>query len=408
MFSPSILRFLLLSFCLSWSFSSAQTHSLTRVADNYAYPLDVQNMHLANEGGEFLLFEATKAGFFLLGEEPGIPALPDVAWAIYNHAFDMGLRFNHLALEVSPHAALTLEDMGLEAQARIFLSEYIKEHPQEIPQLKTDSEIDFLANVLATAESNEYILWGLDEESPVGIIPILKKLESITYDKATLKLLSGMQKEAEKARKIYFSSGDLSDIYILQLTDNKLEQLKTVFAEDPEAIGWINNISQSRAIYQARIGENPAEAQRLRELLLKRNFRGYYEQALQNQAKAPRVMVKFSWPHLINGNLPGASFKSLGSTLLTYGKNKKMRTFNLLVSGGHTDTLNSADGLNPSLASQAWVKPLVEAAPEGQWTVLNLQAIREQLGRVTDPIDPQLRTLIEEYDAWLILDSRKN
>src|SRR6266480_3489920 len=62
---------------------------------------------LSNKGKQFIMNEAQRASFLLLGELHGEQEIPDLIFTLWTRLREIG--YNHIAAEVSPWAAQKLE-----------------------------------------------------------------------------------------------------------------------------------------------------------------------------------------------------------------------------------------------------------------------------------------------------------
>ncbi|MEM6764689.1 MAG: hypothetical protein AAF655_07185 [Bacteroidota bacterium] len=394
-------------------------HPFTSLAKKSTYSIELGNNRLEGEGAEFLLFEATRSPFFLVGEEGGLAKTPSILWAIYQHAYKIGLRFNHLAVDVNPTIAINLQDLALEPDADRLMQEYFNEQEDIAVTYSSAEEQDMLSKVLSTAESNAYVLWGIGPTKITELRNDLTYLLSLASDRDTEKIVEKYLREAEKAYTLFLKNGNLSTLALFKWQNEDFETLSSLYQEDEEALSVINDLRASQRVHtlteEAAYQLSPSEQQSL----MKGRFRRYYQEALATQVKAPRVMVKIDWGSGFKGNIPGSNVKSFGNYLQAYGKKNNKRAFHLLVLGGISDSvrmklLAQPLAYGPSLANTYTgdpandLSPLIAAVPAGEKAVIELAPIRKVISSKALTISPLLTKIVEEYDAVLIVGDKNS
>ena len=239
-------RFILyISIFLIYQAVSGQS-SLEELAGKYAYPLEIKDGKLRGPGAELLLFEATRSDFFMIGEDPGIAEIPDFSTAIYRHAYNIGLRFTHFAIETGPVQAQRLENIAIDAAAATLLKDFFEKNPGETPFYTLKEEANLLKEVMAIAETNEEILWGLDIDTDKISRYVLNELLIEAPDEPTIKLLERELRNAERAYAKFKTTQDRQQLYLYSIKEGLFTQLEENFQDDPIALQMIKALKAAK------------------------------------------------------------------------------------------------------------------------------------------------------------------
>lgn len=399
---------LLVAFCMFGSFIFGEAQNLKELVESNTYPLRIENGKLRGQGGELLLFEATKAQVFIIGEEKGVAEIPDIIWAIYQHAYRIGLKFDHLALEVSPYYSAWLQETALQANAKSILTDYFSEYKGEVPYLELSEEITLIENVLETASSDAYVLWGIAPETLLGARAVLERLSSLSTSKTADKIIARWLADAEKDKEELFSERDSSALFFYQANPAELEALKEEFTDSKEAILLINGLLEAQIVHSMEKDGTSREAIRTRANRIKANYNYYYKLVRESQVNLPRVIVKLDYQDAFATSYPGTNIATPASQFISINQQQGKQAFNLLVIAGAQDSVSvlSPDGTYealPGIASQSWIQPLIEEISAEGLSLLNLRKIRAQGEALYRSLDERLIGILKGYDAILVI-----
>jgi len=384
----------------------AQNEDLIAKIAPFAYELRIDQGRLAGPGAELLLYEITRADFFLIGEEQGVAEIPGLTQIIYQRAYDMGLRFTHIGIETSDFTAKELERLAVDADADYLLSRYFQEHTGEIPYYEAKEETQMLSDILLTAEDYDHIMWGLGPVSITSVPAVFASLEKLAPDNKAAKLAQKFQKRTEKDNEGAIASGDSTQFGLLQLTDEDLEELVIEFDSIVEAIEISEALKTSRNLYQQYFNHETTAYLASRTQWMFQQFRKFYQQANAVEAKPPRVIIKMNADQLYRGNIPGTNIASLGQKIWGFAQERERTTFHVRVMAGpgsevlalneqfSYDTIPAISSTEPAYQSFA-------ALSADGWRVFDLRSIRSEVD--TGNLPKQTAKLIEEYDALIIL-----
>jgi hypothetical protein len=135
---------------------------------------------------------------------------------------------------------------------------------------------------------------------------------------------------------------------------------------------------------------------REREENMKDLFMRGYRRAVAVGEPMPRVLLKFGHWHLYRGRSPG-SVLSLGNFVSQLAKSNGKQSFHLAV------IINNPAGGFRAVKPDSWLKPLADAAPVGQWTVMDLRPVRDCWFAGKFKLRPELKELILGFDAALMM-----
>ncbi len=382
--------------------------ALSDLVEKHTYPLRVEEGKLRGQGGELLLFEATKAEILIIGEEEGVADIPEIIWSIYQHAYKIGLKFDHVALNISPFLAQWLQETALEANATEILKNYFEEHRGEIPYLELAVETALIESVLETASSDANVLWGLAPENILGARAVLERLKVIAPDKNTEKLIDRFLVDAEKDREELFEKQDTSSIFFFSTNIEALEKLKETYEEDKEGIRLINELIKAQDILLASRNQSLREVYQKSAQVMKDNFRYYYDQVRSSQVNLPRVIVKLPYEHAFNGTYSRSKINTPGSYFVNQAKTNNQKSFNMLVIAGTQDSVSMWTKTNaykviPGIAGQEWFQPLIQHLPSEGFSLINFSAVRDKIDPIRARLDDQLVKVLEEYDVLLVV-----
>jgi hypothetical protein len=331
---------------------------------------------LEHEGRIFLLAEAKRNTFFLLGELHGDNEIPALLNGLWPQFWDGGYRF--VAGELSPWAANQLQ----------FVS---KEKSGVILSLWTGQEVE---GVRSFADANTSVLWGCDmeEEQPQYLI---RELASLNPKESALAGMVALTKDGYDRTK----APEL--LSLLEATQNAKDQ--TV-----NDISLRENLLATLQIEKDRLKpETKMSAQEKRELLMKEQFLTHFR---HDATKVPgsKVLLRFGRNHLHRG-YDARGISTLGNFVAEFAISQGKSTFNVGAFGaGGTAALFGqvwdADERQDELAFAA----LAERA-KYQATVFDLRPIRPLLHQIPEHNRTDLdRNLIYWADAYDALICFKN
>jgi hypothetical protein len=335
-----------------------------QVSDSISLPLQQTQYDLSQDGRSFLLQEAARASFFMLGELHGEREIPALIRSLWPALWDEGYR--HVAAEVSPLAANRLEFGGSSVP---------------ILGLWTQPEATFVASF---KRDRTAVLWGCDIEEAQPQL-LIRELAAVNPDSKELQaavdtVKSGYQRKmAASLLKSVQAAGAVKDLQIggASLQDSLVETLD---------------------VESARFAGSALDASVRRERVLKDHFHDYWI-----QAGKPKVFLRFGRNHLHRG-IDRRGVSTLGNFVTELAAAESLHAFNVAAFAGggkiRLGLLSDLDerGDDPAFAHLASIARYPA-------TVFDLRPLRQPLHRLPpgkrSAIEASLMYWADSYDAMI-------
>lgn len=250
-----------------------------------SYPIELKNGEMSGEGVDFLIENARRSQFFMVGEQHGTRDIALLSRAIYARLTSMG--YSKMALEVGPWSTIFAENLmrsDLKAYEG-FMSD--EETYLALPFLFFREEGDIAIDAIQ-ADGVQPVLWGLDQEF-IAAAPIL------------LPLLSKQAKTIAEHEAVEAARRTAVGMYVGMTDETALTDLRAAFEKgnDPAALELIDAMIISNRIYKPFTGRGGTSyAGNLeRENYMKMNFLTHFKKARSNEPIAPKVFLKFGAYH---------------------------------------------------------------------------------------------------------------
>jgi hypothetical protein len=325
-------------------------HRATDQPDSQILSVLTNNQYdIEAEGRKFLLTEANKNDFFLLGELHGDREIPALLESLWPEMWKLGYR--HIAAELSPWAARELEfapaGKGPEVQG-----------------LWTKREA---TDVHAFADSTTSVIWGCDmeEEQPELIIRELARLNPIDPNLSRMAELTKDGYDRRMAPRL------------LELAEGS----KGDKDERPNDVSLRENLLATLEIERDRLNpETKMAAQERRERLMKTQFLEHLAHS-SGSGTTSKVLLRFGRNHL-HRSYDARGISTLGNFIAEFAISQGKKTFNVgaFGAGGKASLLGetwNADERQDELAFAL----LAERAKYSA-TLFDLRPIRALLHRI--------------------------
>jgi len=336
-----------------------------QVAESISLPLQQNEYDLSNEGRAFLLREAARASFFMLGELHGENEIPSLIQGMWASLWKDGYR--HVAAEVSPWAANQLE---------------FGNHQVPIVGLWTQPEAALVTSLKSDRAS---VLWGCDIEE-VQPQYIIRELAAANPSNKSLQAAVDMVKNGYRRQmasallKLVEASGAITD----PLTGS--ESLRD---------GLVHTLS----VEVDRSTGSALSASIRREGVMKDLFHNYWVKAGRT-----KVFLRFGRNHLHRG-LDRRGVSTLGNFVAELATAERLEVFNVgaFAGGGKIRLIGppaDADerGDDPAFAY------LASVAHYGA-TVFDFRPLRQALHRLPETkrsaVEASLVYWADSYDAMI-------
>jgi hypothetical protein len=269
--------------------------------------LESHQYDLASNGPDFLLSEAKRNDFFLLGELHGDNEIPELLRILWPQMWRDGYR--HVAAEVSPWTAQQLETIPAGTGPRI-------------QGLWTKQQA---ADVRTFATPGSIVLWGCDMEE---IHPeyLIRDLAALDPGDSSLKQMVSLT----------------SNGYSRKMASDLLALMQSSHAERDAVVNGISlrqNLLATLEIEKNRSSpESKMTAQNQRELLMKTQFLEHFRQSSASEPKS-KVIFRFGRNHLHRG-YDARGISTLGNFIAEFAVSRGQKAFNVGAFGaGGKETL---------------------------------------------------------------------
>ena len=359
-------------------------------------PLLLEKGLLSGEGANFLLGEASRAQFLVLGEQHNAEEVPQLTAALFRILQPSG--YQYVADEQDPVALRWVSSLK-GAHTRDSVAAFARRYQHGFTFM-SDQELTMLADIAAASEGKGNPLWGCDQAFGAShvldrLIPLLAPGDARAY---AVRLDDwARQKEATR---------DLEHYHFLarEPKSDSLARLATLAHAAPgsEADFLIQSLIVSDRIYRnyrdGRYYDNGYE----REEYMKRRFLDEYRRALAADGRPPKVILKLGHWHVFRGEGP-SNLQTLGDFVSEFAIANDSRSFHVAIfpdngPGGYGDLAAWPDH-TPLLLSVA--------APPARWTIVDLRPLRAFYSRVTANLTPEqkdwFRRWVYGFDAALFI-----
>ena len=351
------------------SFGTAQAAKASENDDPIRLELSRHQYDLSRDGRTFLLSEARKASFFLLGELHGENEIPALLQDLWPAMWQGGYRY--IAAELSPWAANQLEFVPADRQPKLLT-------------LWSEAEASFVHSQGAS----QPVLWGcdIDEEQPHLLIRELAAANPANSS------LAQMVETTKSGYKRQMAPGLLG---VLPSTG----AVQDVTVND---ISLAENIRVTLEVESDRLGPDTRLAASLRrESAMKELFLRHYQRTVPRESNA-KVMLRFGRNHLHRG-YDERGVSTLGNFVAEFAFSRHKTVFNVAAFGA---------GGKASLAGETWdaderaddlAFEFLASGARYPTTVFDLRPLRELLHRIPQekrsPLQNRLVYWADSYDA---------
>ena len=403
--------FLLVTLLLTSVISADETAQQTR-ADKISAAAIEHRLQLEFDGETFsgpawkrLVAEGGAAQFFLLGEEHGIAENPQLAAQLFAELADHG--YSKLAIEISPTMARLLDEAlardGLDGLRKLYA------RPGGEPAFfGMTEEAEMLAVVRDAVPTSDPVLWGTDYEV-AGDRQLIKWLEDAEKPAAAEAALKALADASAASWAEYEETGSPQFIFSFAGDPALVSAVREAWPEpDPRSEIILNTLEKTLSINRLWVQGKAWESNQARASLQRENFLRYWD-AEKKRGAAPRLMAKYGASHIVRGRSQTAVY-DLGTLLPEIAAIEGGHSFSLLVvpgAGSFTAVLNpSTWSYEPRPAKDGYAKgiePLMNAAFDSSFTLLDLAALRPVVGMNRGELDDELFRVIHGFDMLLVM-----
>ena len=334
--------------------------------------LALHQYDLEGNGREFLLDEAHKNDFFLLGELHGDNEIPVLIRELWARMWKEGYR--HVAAEVSPWAAYQLEKVP------------VGKGP-EVQGLWTKRQADDV-HALASPQTN--VLWGCDmeEEQPQLLI---WELAALNPNDASLKRMVEITKEG-------YSRGMASDLLKLALESQGGRDLVLNDVSLRQNLLATLQIEKDRTSPEAKM-----ISQNERERLMKEQFLAHLHKSSPPRTPA-KVLLRFGRNHLHSG-YDTRGISTLGNFVAEHAISQGKKVFNVGAFGAGGKATLMGETFDADERQDELAFALLAEKAKYSATLYDLRPLRQLLHRIPQEKRSQLQTNLiywaDAYDALI-------
>ena len=391
--------FVWLLLCLPTQLLLGQLDSalLSLIRDNHYYLRPAASVW---EGSAIPIIQeaVTNAQFILVGEQHGIREPGDFTEYLYSQLRNEG--FNHLALEVSPFMAQTLEE-NLRANPSN-LSTLEEKYPMAYPFYNNEDDLSMLERAVANDDQD---IWGLDQVFVVEARMLFGKMEAMAKTESQQSLARSYFEQATEKFNAAMQSGNFNDIMLFALEKEDFEALRSEFSqrEFPIVHEMLDQLGETQQIYQAWYEGRGYDNNNERIRLMKKNFYNYYHRAVSGGDIFPQVIFKFGSNHMQKGLTPVHVF-DLGNLAHELAIENGLHSVHFLINGLQGEAYNALQGTQPFDHAEDFDQNFMHAVQadksEGGWHVFDLRPLRQL--RLKNA-ELQLKNLIFGFDFWILV-----
>lgn len=378
---------------------------IAAAATDYRLKLDFDGEVFSGPAWDRLVEEGKTAQFFLIGEEHGIAENPRLAAQLFAELSNHG--YSRMAIEISPPMAELLDRVllsdGLNGLRQLFA------RPGGEPAFfGMAEEARMLADVRAAIPTSDPVLWGTDYEV-AGDRQLLEMLESAEKPAEAEAALQELSAASAASWAEYEKTGSPQFIFSFAGDPALVRAVRDAWPEpDSRSKIILDTLEKTLSVNRFWVQGKPWESNRARADLQRENFLRYWR-AHKQQGTAPRVMAKYGASHAVRGISQTAVF-DLGTLLPEIAAVEGGNSFSLLVlpgDGSLVAVLNpSTWSFEPRPAKDGYAKslePLLSAAFEDSFTLIDLTALRPVVGMSRGQLGDELFRVIHGFDMLLVM-----
>ncbi len=376
---------LALVLCLS-PFASAQIEDAIALGK---LSMEMDAGEISGAGAEFLLEEAEKAKFFLVGESHGNQQTPALLQAMLPSLKPRG--YATFAMEIGPVSAGILSQSidagGLNAAMKL-----CRETPMSIAFLNWTEEIDLAVD----AREQGYQLWGLDQEFIASPRLLLARLVDLAEGAESKQLAKDWLEKAKVGFAEFSKTGDQSTGFMVRVQPADFDALDAAFAAGPEeAKSILRELRASAIVYrhyqEGRYFMNNVD----RIKLMKRHLAS----ELKGLGEKEKVLFKFGSAHMHRGYSPYNQL-DLGNAAAELSFAAGSDSFHLMVFAQRS--VGADDSVREYLEGSPHLAAFFAAAGE-DISVFDLRALRRLLASTKARKEQaELHALVFGFDALLL------
>lgn len=365
----------------------ANTHELT-----------IENGRLAGKGATVIKDAIGDSQFLLVGEQHGIREVSEFTSALFIEAAPLG--YEYLCIETDPYMANKLEELATEGEGA--LQEFSEAYPISFPFYSGKEEFQLLQTALTHTSGTEKVIWGVDQvfmAAPRYLFSIL--LQEAHTDEAKT-VVSSYLERSKASYDQFMETSDPGKLILLSLNGTDFKKMDDAFGPDisDKARSILSDIRTTKEIYSLWATGKYYENNHTRVQLMKKQFMGYYNQALTEE-KLPKVVLKFGSTHTYRGLSYYHQF-DLGNMVSELAEMNGKQSVHFHCSGikgltqgfaGPPQPFDNSSMMNPLVK-----KVLDETEDNESWVLIDMRPLRHTLNQAE--LD-KIKDVVFGYDFWI-------
>lgn len=405
-----LLRLLVISgFAVSCMAQSVQGPTFADTLRQVRTPLVLRDTTLSGAGGNLLMQEIAASRFVLIGETHLTREIPQFTAAIC-----AAMKPDAYAVEASPLAARFVAGQLHDSHRIANMRAMLQRSPSNMAFLDIREENDLAASCAALSQNPHFQLWGLDQEFlGAGGTLLDAMLDTKPGPRSTVAIHVAQENE-QAAANAARSSGDLKQLYMLNIQDAELQQLSVAIRTDgtPETALLLSEFTESHHIYRLNLAGQP-ESNHLRAEMLKQHLVADYLPFHGTEPQG-RVLFKFGAMHMGRG-FDMLHQLNLGNTVAEIADVEGVRSLHIFVLGA-AGISASQQGYGKPLHTEpfdlttdqdiGWLAPalsnILPASDHLGGTTLTLLDLRKVRFRELS-LAPEWEQLIYSYDLLILI-----
>ncbi|HYL92626.1 MAG TPA: hypothetical protein VEW69_05660 [Alphaproteobacteria bacterium] len=393
------------------SAASAQPSPLAQQIVASRYLIQVQDGRLSGAGAPVVEAAIAKAHYVLIGQDHGIAEIPSFVSAVCDLTAAQG--YHSMAVESGPFVTEKLREWIARKDRIEQISAFEKQFPLSLAFFNMREENDMLAHCAQGTKTGEFHLWGLDQEfvgSPGFLLnQIIASHPGPKVEAEAKRLLA----ENDEAYKKAAQSHNPVELFMFAAKYDDLQLMQSLLQQQgtPAARSLFNAFLESRDIYLKAFSDSVAN-NRIRAMLLKRNFLQQYNLAKRTEGQPPKVLFRFGALHLMKGFNPLLN-NDIGNFVMELADGEGTQSLHIMIVAMQGSQLHFA-GVGVPYAAHAFnnvtdkdsqivfLKPFFDNLAPGGWTLFDLRALRQHIGSLGN-LDSQVERTILGYDLLVVI-----
>ena len=269
-------------------------------------------------------------------------------------------------------------------------------------------EAEMLVSVRASMPADQQVLWGTDYEV-AGDRQLISLLQKADKPAAAVAALATVAEASAQSWAQYDETGSPEFIFSFAGDPQLVRAVRDAWPNpDSRSAVILNTLEKTLSVNRLWMQGNAWESNNARAHLQRENFLRYWR-AERERGEAPKVVAKYGASHIVRGLSPTAVF-DLGTLLPEIAELEGGSSLSLMVMPGAESMIA---GLNPTNWSYEprpagggyikGIKPLMDAAFDDKYTLIDLRALRPVAGMTRGELGDEVFRVVHGFDMLLIL-----